>query len=221
MPEKVRIPLAVGEITVYFRSPRIDLIGSAMSATVERIAEAWGPFGFRVADLEVMSAGSPADHSVSFRLPAEGVNLQFGAEKYVYRKEQVSWAGAERDFGPLRAAESLLLADKPESAGACVVRVGMHLQSETSTPHQLLAPLLPPTLSGLLGGQMPSRFGNHLLWDHGELLVDFSMAFANAIFVRFSTNFEVKPEFGEMMSEVRKNQTAVMTALGIEEIYGD
>lgn len=221
MPEKVRIPQAVGEITVQFATPRIDLIGSAMSATVERIADAWIPFGFRLRDLEILSTGAPVDHGVSFKLPSEGIQFQFGAEKYVYRKEQASLMGAEKDLAPLLAAEGVLLAGKMENVSSCVARVAMHLQVETCTTHELLAPLFPAPLRNILGDSPPMSFGNHLVWDGGDLLVDFSVPFANAIFVRFSTHFDGKPEVAEMLSQVRRKHAAILEALGVEEVGND
>lgn len=221
MPEKVRIPLAVAEITAQFRTPRIDLIGSAMSVTVERIAEAWVPFGFRLPNLEILSTGAPADHGVSFKLPSEGIQFQFGAEKYIYRKEQASLVGAEKDLEPLLAAERVLLAGRHENVGSCVARVAMHLQAESCTPHQLLAPLFPAPLKKLLENRPASSFGHHLVWDQGDLLVDFSVPFANAVFVRFTTNFDGKPEIAVMLSQVRRKHAAILEALGVEEVGND
>jgi len=175
------------------------------------------PFNFRLANTELVTTGTLADHKVIFRLPERGISFQFGAEEYKFAKDGSSWSTAEEDALVLLAAERALLDASGAKVDSCLATLAMHLQPIAKTRDEILAPFVPEPFKPLVKNRQPQTFGNHLKWDDGDVLLDFSVALANGIFLRLSSQFQGQPLLPDILTKVRSDEEMLFGILGIEE----
>jgi hypothetical protein len=217
MAELVKIPWASAEYQARFERPYVGFIAYDRPRAFEAVLAALLPFQLRLANTEIVTTGTPADHKAIFRIPEQGISFQFGAEEYRFSKEGASWGTVEEDGHIFLAAEHALMEGSGAKVASCLVTVAMHLQPLTKTREDLLAPFVPEPFKPFLTQRHARTYGNHLLFADGEVLLDFSVGVANGIFVRFSSAFPGHPPFPDMVAKVRSDQAALFGILGIEE----
>jgi hypothetical protein len=217
MAELVRIPLASSEYQARFERPYIGFISHDRTGAFEAVLTALLPFNLRLANTEMVSTGTPADHKAIFRIPERGIRFEFGAEEYRLSKEASSWATADDDGQILLAAERALMEGSGANVTSCMVIVAMHLQPLTKLREEILAPFVPEPFKAFMTQRQTRTYGNHLIFADGDVLLDFSVGFANGIFLRFSSHFNGHPPLSEVLAKVRSDQAALFGILGIEE----
>ena len=218
MSELVKIPAASSEYVARFDRPYVGFIFDDRPKVFERIVTALLPFNYRLANTELVTTGTPADHKVIFRIPERGISFQFGAEEYRFGKEGSSWATAAEDTEVWSAAEAALLTESGAKIGSCSIALGMHLQLLSKTRDQVLAPFMPEPFKQLLIERQAQTFGCHMRFaDGGDLLLDYSLLYANGIFLRLSSQFRGRPPGPDILAKVRSDQDKVFGMLGIQE----
>lgn len=217
MPELVKIPMSSAEYLVRFDRPYVGLLANDRARVFESVVAALLPFNFRLANTELVTTGTLADHKVIFRLPELGISFQFAAEEYKFGKDGSSWSTAEEDSRVLLAAERALLESSGAKVDSCLVTLAMHLQPLAKTRDEILAPFVPGPFKLLARDRQAQSFGNHLKWGDGDVLLDFSVALANGIFLRLSSQFKGQPPLSEILSRVRSEEEMLFGILGIEE----
>ncbi|MGO4884672.1 MAG: hypothetical protein ACLP59_28205 [Bryobacteraceae bacterium] len=217
MPDLVKIPMASAEYLARFDRPYVGLIALDRPRIFEAVVAALLPFNFRLTNTELVTAGSLADHKVIFRLPDRGISFQFGAEEYRFGKDGSSWSTAEEDAGVLLAAERALLEGSGAKVESCLATIAMHLQPLAKTREEILAPFVPEPLKPLMTNRHAQTFANHLKWADGDVLLDFSLALANGIFLRLSSLFKGQPPLTDILNKVRSDEEVLFGILGIEE----
>jgi hypothetical protein len=73
MPELIKIPLASAEYQARFERPYIGFIGHDRPRAFEAVLTALLPFTLRLANTEIVTTGTPADHKTIFRIPERGI----------------------------------------------------------------------------------------------------------------------------------------------------
>jgi hypothetical protein len=217
MPHLFKIPAASVEYQARFERPCIGFIGTDRPRAAEAIVDALLPFNFQLANSESVSAGNLAAHKVTFKLPERGISLYFSAEEYRFTKDGANWETAEQDGQVLVAAERALLNDSSAKVARCTVNLAMHLQLLTTPRDEVLAPFVPEPFRRLFMERQIMSYGNHLKWSTGDLLLDFSLLFANGIFIRFSVQFDGHPPLPEIMTAVRREQEGICQILDVQE----
>lgn len=217
MPELVKIPLANAEYQVRFVIPHVGFIANDRPKVVEALVAAFMPFNFRLANTEVVTAGTLADHKMIFRIPDRGITFQFGAEEYRFTKEGASWTTVDDDVQVVLAAERALLGESNVTVGSRLVTLAMHLQPLTKQREEILAPFFPEPFKGFVTQRKLLTHANHLKWEDGEVLLDFSAFFANGIFLRLTSQLDGQTTLPEILTKVRNDRAAVFGILGIEE----
>jgi hypothetical protein len=217
MSELVKIPMASTEYVARFELPCLGLIASDKPRILEAVMAALLPFNFRLANTEIVTTGTLADHKVIFRLPERGISFQFGAEEYRFGKEGSSWSTTEEDDKVLHAAERALLDGSGAKVESCLVTLAMHLQPLAKTREEILAPFVPEPFKPLLKKTQVQTFGNRLQWADGDVLLDFSVAYANGIFLRLTSQFKGQPPLPDILSKVRTDKETLFGILCIEE----
>jgi hypothetical protein len=217
MPELIKIPTASAEYQARFDRPYVGLVASDMQRVYESVLVALLPFKLRLADTEVDTSGRLADHKVVFRIPDRRISFQFGAEEYRFAKGEPSWATADEDTEVLAAAEGALLNASGAKIKECVLTIAMHMQPLSKSRQEVLAPFVPVPFEKFLKERNAQTFGNHLKWANGNVLLDFSVAFANGIFLRFTSEFAGHPPLPEILAKVRNDQNSLFEILGVEE----
>ena len=217
MAELVKIPSASAEYQVRFERPYIGFIGNDRPRAFEAVLAALLPFNLRLANTELIVTGTPADHKTIFKIPERGISFQFGAEEYRFTKDGSAWNTVNEDGQILLAAEGALLEGSGAKAESCVVTLAMHLQLLNKPREELLAPFVPEPFKGLLTQRQVQTHGNHLKWAEGDVLLDFSLAYANGIFLRLTSNFKGRPPLSDVLTKAKSDQDSLFAILGVEE----
>ena len=217
MAELVKIPSASAEYQAIFDRPYVGLIGDDRPRVIDAVVLALLPYNFRLANTEFVSVGTPADHKAIFRIPERGVVFQFGAEDHRFLKEGSSWATAAEDCQILIDVERALLAGSGAKIKSCLMTIAFHLQPLSKTRDEILAPFVPEPFKKLMTERRAQSFGNHLKWADGDVLLDFSLDFANGIFVRLTSAFVGQPPLPDILAKVRQDEEMLFGLLGIEE----
>jgi hypothetical protein len=217
MAELVKIPFATSEYHARFERPYIAFIGLDRPRAFEAVFTALLPFNIHLENTEVLVTGTPADHRTIFRIPERGIRFEFGAEEYKFTKEQANWSTVEADGQILLAAERALMEGNDVNIASCIVTVAMHLQLLAKSREELLAPFFPDPFKIFLTQRQTQTHGSHLRFADGDVLLDFSVAFANGIFLRFSSQFTGHPPLAEVQTKVRSDQDMLFGILGVEE----
>src|SRR5712691_1749502 len=163
MSELVKIPLASAEYRARFERPYVGFIANDRLRAFEAVLAALLPFNLRLANTEIVTTGTPADHKVIFRIPERGISFQFGAEEYRFNKEVSAWSTADDDGPVLLAAERALMEGSGAKVESCVVTVAMHLQPLTKTREEILAPFIPEPFKIFMTQRQARTYGNHLI----------------------------------------------------------
>ncbi len=217
MSELVKIPIASAEYQARFDRPHVGLIANDRPRIFEAVVTALLPFNFRIANAEIIATGTLADHKVVLRIPERGISFQFGAEDYRFGKEGSSWVTADEDAKVLVAAEGALLEGSGAKVESCIVTTAMHLQPLAKTREEILAPFVPEPFKPLMARHQAQTFGSHLKWADGDVLLDFSLALANGIFLRLTSQFEGRPPLPDILARVRGDEETLFGILGIKE----
>lgn len=217
MPDLIKISVSSAEYLARFDRPYVGLIANDRPRVFEAVVAALLPFGFKLANTEIVTTGTLADHKVIFNLPERGISFQFGAEEYRFGKDGASWNTVEEDTKVLFAAERALLEEGGAKIESCLVTLAMHLQPLFKRREEILAPFMPEPFKLLLTGRQAQTFGNHLKWSDGDVLLDFSVALANGIFLRLSSQFKGQQPQLDILAKVRSDQEMLFRILGIEE----
>ncbi|WP_287129963.1 hypothetical protein [Candidatus Cyanaurora vandensis] len=218
MPDLVKISAASLEYQAMFKVPNINFISSGAERAFEAIMIALLPYGLRLANVDTHTFGKPADRRIIFSIPEHDVNFQVGAEGYKFVKESVSWRVLDEYKPIMIAAEQALLEGSAAKIGACTATIAMHLQPLVKSREEILEPFVPEPFRPLIAQRKADRYGNHLKLEDGDLLLDFSLVFANGIFLKFSRQFSGHPPIFEALAQVQRDQEAVFKILGVEEI---
>jgi hypothetical protein len=217
MAELVKIPYATSEYQARFERPYIAFIGQDRPRVFEAVLTALLPFDLRLENTEIVATGTPADHKTIFRIPERGIRFEFGAQDYKLTKELANWSTAEADGEILLAAERALMEGSGAKIVSCIATVAMHLQLLARPREEILAPFLPDPFKVFLPQRQVQTYGHHFKFADGEVLLDFSLAFANGIFLRFSSHFTGHPPLADVLAKVRSDQDTLFGILGVEE----
>ena len=217
MAELVKIPVSNTEYQAYFERPCIGFIGDERQKAFEAVFTALLHFNLRLENTEIVTTGTLADHKAIFRIPERGIRFQFGAEEYRFNKDYASWATIDDDGQIFLAAERALMEGSSAEVKSFTVTVAMHLQPLTKPREEILAPFFPEPYKVLMTQRPAQTYGHHVRWADGNVLLDFSVGFANGIFLRFSSYFNGHPPLPEVLAKVRSDQAALFGILDIEE----
>ena len=93
----------------------------------------------------------------------------------------------------------------------------MHLQPLAKTRDQLLAGFIPPPFLSLATEKGVQSVASHIKFGGGEILLDYSLAYANGVFLRLSSIFQGHPTQAEMLARMTADQERVFKILDIQE----
>lgn len=215
MPELVKIPAATAEVVARFDRPYVGLVISDRAKVFEALVTALLPFGFRLANTEIVTGGKPAEERVVFRIPERGIAFQFGAEEYRFTKDGAAWSTAAEDGAVWNAAETALLIESGAAVASCTVTLAMHLLPLSKTRDEVIAPFISDPFKQLTD-KKAKAFGAHIRFaDGGEVLLDYSLLYANGIFLRLSSELGGKPAIPDIFARMRNEQQQVLKILDL------
>jgi hypothetical protein len=216
MPELVKIPAATAEVVARFDRPYIGLLASDRAKVFEALVSALLPFNFRFANTEIISGGNkPAEEKVVFRIPERGIIFQFAAEEYRFTKDGATWAIAEEDGEVWNAAETALLTASGAKIAGYAVTLALHIVPLSKTRDEVIAPFISAPFKQF-SDQQATAFGAHIRFaGGGEVLFDYSLGYANGIFLRLSSQLDGKPPIPEVFARIRHEEEQVLKMLDL------
>lgn len=217
MPELVRLTSSSAEYTGRYDRPHVGMIADDRARVFGTVLDALRPFNFRLANAEVVSTGPLSDQRVIFRNPETGINFQFGAEEYSFTKDSPFWSEADQNVQALLAAESALFEASGVKVASCFFRLFMHMQPLSKTREEILASFIPAPFKEIMAQRQALAYGNHLLFEDGDLLLDFSINVANGIFLRFTSKFAERPPIADILAKIQNDQKNIFSILDIED----
>ena len=220
MPELAKIPAATAEVVARFDRPYIGLLANDRAAVFEALVTALLPFTFRLANTEIISGGKPAEEKMVFRLPERGIIFQFGAEEYRFTKDGAAWATAAEDGEVWNAAETALLTASGAKIGGYGVTLALHIVPLSKTRDEVIAPFISAPFKQLTD-QQATAFGAHIRFaGGGEVLFDYSLGYANGIFLRLSSQLDGKQSIPEIIARIHHEEEQVLKMLDLQDATG-
>lgn len=221
MPDLVKIPAASAEVVARFDGPYIGLLVGDKAKIFEAIVTALLPFNFRLANTELVSnSGKPAEEKLIFRIPERDIAFHFGAEEYRFTKDGASWSTAAEDGAVWNAAETALLTGSRVKVASCSVTLAMHIVPLSKTREEVIAAFVSAPFKQLTDRE-PKAFGCHIRFaDRSEVLIDYSLGYANGIFVRVSSQMEGKPPIADILGRMRADEEQAFKILDVQEVAG-
>jgi hypothetical protein len=93
--------------------------------------------------------------------------------------------------------------------------VGLHIQLKEKPRREVTAPLLSPLASELLDGKADFP-GIILSREEASVIIDASVAYANALFVRIARKHPPEVPFEELAQALRNDERRIFDVLGLE-----
>ena len=215
MPTLITVPYCTAEIFAGFGRPMIQLIADK-AAPFQTITDALLPFGFSFENAE--ANGAPlAQHRTTFRIPTRNISFEFGVQSYRFVKDPFTWDTDIEDLKVLQAAEDALI-----SLGAQIntrsMIIGKHVQLLETSRDNLLAPLAPKPFfaEDIPTEYKPEQFGVSLKLPHGSILIEYSKALANGIYVRMSAELDGRVSLLEIAENMRRYEQFLAQTLNID-----
>jgi hypothetical protein len=221
MSAQVKVPFASAEYQVRFTRPIIKFIGTDRVAIIQAIVDSLVPFGFALRNSEFNNVGNAADHFVTLRLPDQSITFKLTAEAYFFSKDNANLSTAEEDVRIIGAVERALFGITPIEVKERSIALAFHLQLLDANRRDVLWPLLPEKFRALANGQSVISHGAQMRWERGSILVDYSAALANGIFVRADSQLGVEASLEESMPTIVTMRDYVFTMLDVSEASND
>jgi hypothetical protein len=218
MPELVKIPFSDAYYVSRYERPDVGFFFARKQKVFENILSALTPFGLKLTDVEAnLGTTNVGEQKVIFKLPERRITLQIGPEEYTFRKEGSSWATAEADAKIWEQAEAAILSDSEVRIASGQATVAMHLEPTTKQREEILASFVPDRLRETATTRQANAYGTHLRFPDGEILIDFSVAVPNGIFIRFSSFFKGRHAMKDILHKLYTDELSYFALLGVTE----
>ncbi len=212
---QAEIPYSMLEYTAVLGKPILEA-WTVPARLVAVVMNALTPFGFKPDGVELKTrAEKLTDNVIVFRRTPPGVTFTVGIEKFVIVAENLDWSDAEQFMKAARAGlEAVLQEGKAEIKLQNLV-LAIHIQLKTKPRHEVTAPLVSAETLKLLDGEVKMP-GIILQREKCSVVIDGSLAFANALFVRINREHSPNVAFTQMAEILRKDEMQLFDVLGLE-----
>ena len=215
MAEPVKIPISTFEFVLDYERPQIKLLLDRISV-VQAVFDALKPWDPRIDDLDVVTTGKASEQGVTIKLPRKRASFFFGAASCKFASEGVDWQSVDETIAVLDAAVGALVRSAGVAGGRTTAVVYLHLQPNSRSFKDLLAPFVVPQLAGLEPGPM-TTMAAVTKWENRRVTIDGSGILANALFLCLERNFPDSTSYQDIAGQMRKDQEEMFRILGVEE----
>ncbi len=183
--------------------------------------DALQPSGYKLDGVEVnVQARKLDEYSIVFTrttpaFPARSLTL--GLAKVDVAAQNLDWTEADQFISEQRAALDAIRAVGGAEIQSQQLITGMHIQLKDRARKEVTAPLVSPVGFGLLDGNADFS-GAILAQEKTIVVIDASMAFANALFVRIKREHPPEASFQQLAETLRKDEQRIFDVLGLEGI---
>lgn len=212
---QAEIPYSMLEYTAVLGKPILEA-WTAPARLVAVIMNALAPFGFKPDGVELKTrAEKLTDNVIVFRRTPPGVTFTVGIEKLVIAAENLDWSDAEQFMNAARAGLDAVLQEGKAEIRLQHLVLAIHIQLKAKPRHEVTAPLVSAEALKLLDGEVKMP-GIILQREKCSVVIDGSLAFANALFVRINREHAPSVAFAQMAEVLRKDEMQLFDVLGLE-----
>jgi hypothetical protein len=215
MPSLITIPYCTAEIHASFARPIIQLIADK-AAPLQALVDALLPFGFSFENAEA-NGSQMAQHRTTLRIPPRNIAFEFGAQAYKFVKDAFTWDSTPDDLKVLQAAEEALISQGAEIASRSI-SVGMHIQLLETPRADVLAPFAPKPFftQDVPPEYKPEQFGFSLKLPRGFVIVDYSRALANGLFIRITADLDGSASLSDVAEKMHRDERFLADLLDVQ-----
>jgi hypothetical protein len=220
MAEKIQgeIPYAIIEYTVSFEGTIAHGWGTP-PVIVDPVLQALRPFGFGLDGIELKDASDKLNEfSILFkrtRPPSPALNFVVGLEKATLTVENPDWSEAEFLMKVAEAAMGSLMDSSKCGKKSQHLVANVHLQLKNRKTTEVGAALLNPNVLQLLDGEIQAP-GIILVRNKASLVIDGSLAYANALFIRIIREHAPEVPLKAMADCLMRDEIQLFELLGVE-----
>jgi len=212
---QAEIPYSMLEYTAVLGKPILEA-WTVPARLVAVTMNALAPFGFKPDGVELKTrAEKLTDNVIVFRRTPPGVTFTVGIEKLVIAAENLDWSDAEQFMKAARAGLDAVLQEGKAEIRLQHLVLAIHIQLKTKPRHEVTAPLVSAEALKLLDGEVKMP-GIILQREKCSVVIDGSLAFANALFVRINREHAPSVAFAQMAEVLRKDEMQLFDVLGLE-----
>lgn len=220
MTEKTRveIPFSIFEYSATFTKPIVSAWPRS-AEIIQSYLEALQPWGFGFPGVEMSTSNRLADHSITFLQPPSASPVRFklwlGLGKLTVTVEQPDWNDAENVLKFCQTAIEIAVRVAHAEVAAHEVTLGLHIQSATTPRQEVTARLVGAPARELLDGELHGQ-GIILYKGDANIIIDNSLAYANALFVRIQRRFSAGVELRTVAETLLADETKLWNILDLE-----
>jgi len=211
---KIQIPLAQIEYTGVFKEPLIKSF-SPPSGIVEDLLRALKPYGFSIDGLEVRSREKVSDIVIELRRTPPLTSLKVSPGKVSVTADNLDWSDRDKFIEGMKVALQTVLNREHSDFEAQQMVLAMHVQLQEKPRKDITAPLLTTTAYNLLAGE--SEFQGIVLTRVGvSLVIDASLAHANALFIRLVRQHKPTATLEQITEQLHADEAHIFEVLGLD-----
>lgn len=225
MADQAEIPFGLVEYTAVFKRPNISAWG-VPGATLETILRALEPWGFRLEGVELKTPPEKVnDYTMVFKRTPPGLTFTLGMGKLVVLADNPDWSQAETLLQAMSAGLNAVIAsgsvksqffpDSKLEIQSQQIGMGIHVQLKAKPRQEVTAQLVNQAVFNLMDGAVKFQ-GISLQREKTSILIDASVVYANALFVRFYREHPPEATLQDIATVLRRDEEQVLHVLGIE-----
>lgn len=225
MPEKpestqAEIVYSALEYTAIFKDPILESAAKP-AGLVTPILKALAPWDFKLDGVQIKTHSEKlSDHAITFRHGLDVAPdrvLVLGLDKATFTAMNLSWEEAEPFVALVQAGMATIREAARAEVNSQSVNLAMHVQLKEKPRKDVTAPLLSTRGLGLLSEEAKSP-GVILIGDKASLVVDASVGYENALFIRIQRQHPAQATLQELAAALRKDEEHLFSALCLEGI---
>src|SRR5208337_2761910 len=222
MPDKIQAEILFShlEYTSIFKRPILETM-SPPAKLIAAVLGALEPAGYKLDGVEANLQVRKLDEiSYVFRRTTPGVpprSLTLGLGKVVVTADNLNWTEADQFISVHGAALDVIREVGGAETQSQQLDVANHVQIKERSRKDVTAPLVTPSALRPLDGEADFS-GVILLREKALVVIDASIVFANALFVRVVRTYPPEAPLAELAETLRKDEERIFDVLGLEGI---
>ena len=212
---QAEIPFSLLEYTAVFKKPIFEA-WAAPGSLVSAVLSALDPFGFKLEGVESKTHSEKLnEYAFVFRRNPTGLTFTVALGKLTVLAENLDWTESEKFITTVTAGVKATLQSGRGEIQSHHLALGMHIQIKTKPRKEVTAPLLSHLAFRLLDGVAISQ-GIILQQEKSLFVIDTSLAYANALFVRINREHPSETSFQKMAEILLGDEKRLYDVLRLE-----
>jgi hypothetical protein len=211
---KIQIPFGQIEYTGAFKVPIVKSL-SPPSEMVEALLRALKPYGFSIDGVEIRNREKVSEFVLEFRSTPPLISFKVSPGKVSITADNLDWSGKDKFLESMNAGLRVVLGLEHTELESQQMILAMHVQLQDTPRKDITAPLLSATAYELLTGE--SEFQGMVLTRVGvSVVIDASLAHANALFMRLVRQHKSTATLEQIASQLYADEAHIFEVLNLD-----